>query len=154
MRISAQKEIYIRLLDRIYCIAAHLAERLDELKDALDFEQLQEEISATIRSLETHLQNLDLLYKAHGVVASFKDHGPLIAFMEDMFSKLPYKDDGTQYNYLLDYLSIANALMAESAEQAGVVTDPDEVALPDVQLYEASTLRSLTRALLQAGQVA
>jgi len=151
MNIAIQRTIFIRFLDRNYCITAHLTERLDELRESVLFLQLHEHISTAISMLEAQSLNADQLYLFLGANASFATNGPLISFLENTFSCLPNKDDGTQYACLLDYVSIANALMAESARLADI--HMPGLSLPDRFPYQAIVLEPLMSALAQVGLV-
>lgn len=152
--ISVHTKNFIKFLDRNYCIVAHLTERLDELRESVLFPHLHHQIANAIELLEAQSLSANQVYKALGTSASFTANVQLISFLEHTFSGLPSQDNGSQYACLLDYVSVADALMAESGRLADLsLSATDRLSLPHYQLYQPLTLEPLITALAQAGLV-
>jgi hypothetical protein len=150
---SLHQKNFVKFLDRNYCIAAHLTERLDELRESLLFSPIKDTLLAAISQLEAYTQKAEEIYAALNTAAACTGDLPLIAFLEHLFSSLSTRDNGTQYLCLLDYVSAANALMAESAKLAQRSLSAAGLDLPSRPLYDATLLEPLTTALAEAGQV-
>jgi len=148
MKEKPANQEFIHFLNRNYYINSHLAERLDELKDSDFFIDFRRAIIAAIESLEMQLGEINHLFNFFGAVSTFADCEATITLLESVFTAIQNQEDGSPYLYLLDYLSVADSLMQESAKLA-------ELSLPRLTLsnlrqyqqYDAATLQPLKNLL-------
>ncbi|MEO3402373.1 hypothetical protein AAFN85_00620 [Mucilaginibacter sp. CAU 1740] len=151
--LSGEKH-FLYFLNRNYYAASHVAERLDDLADLPLFADLKVIVAAAIKSLELQLSETDNIFTLLKADHSASDCEATIFFMEGTFSTIQNPENTAPYLSLLDYVSIADAIMHESAELAGLsLAQLPGLSLPKLQLYDSRTLGSL-KTLLEETYIA
>lgn len=137
-------QLFIRFLNRSYYIKSHLSERLDELIGFALFAELQDVITATISSLELQLNESNKLFEALDIASSMDECESTFVLLESVFTTVQSPENTTPLLSLLDYVSIADALLAESAKMVEIYRD--QLTAPYIlnhDLYVATTLQPL-----------
>lgn len=144
MKEKAETNDFVRFLNRNYYIASHLAERLEELTSLDLFAGFQKKMADTMVLLELQLGQTDRLFETLNVTSSLADCEKMIALLESVFTTIQDKSNGSLQLSLLDYLSLADSLMKESAKLAVLsLNQLPKLALPQLNLYNANTLQPL-----------
>lgn len=144
MKEKAETSDFVRFLNRNYYIASHLAERLEELTSLDLFAGFQKKMADTMVLLELQLGQTDRLFETLNVTSSLADCEKMIALLESVFTTIQDRSNGSLQLSLLDYLSLADSLMKESAKLAVLsLNQLPKLALPQLNLYNANTLQPL-----------
>lgn len=144
---SAQKNLLF-FLNRVFHVASHLAERLDELKEIPLFEEFQSTITAAIISLEQQLDQIDNIFAVFGETTSLSIQDPLILIMENAFSRIYDEDSCPPILALLDYVSLGNSIMSEGNAMANLAfTGTHDLKTIEPHLNTPAALQPLMMAL-------
>ena len=76
----------INHLNRIYCAKAHLVERLPELADQANFQDLKYAIIETMEDIEKQITRMDEIFMLLDEKPSIENHDELIEFLENGFA--------------------------------------------------------------------
>jgi len=139
---------FIRFVNRIYYLNSHLIERLDELKSFPSFTHLQKNIALTISSMESQISRIDRLFGTLGAVNSYSDCAQMIAFLENLFTPIQSTENKARYLSLIDYISVADCLIEESAKLAIISSSSiPKLSLAEYKLHDPTIIQSLKSSL-------
>lgn len=127
---------FINFLSRSFYIKSHLAERLGELTGSWIFPELQNAISITIFSLDLQLNDFDALFTSLDIAHSSNDCEATIYQLESVFTLIQTSEGSTSLLPLLDYVSIAESLLAQSAKMAELFVD--RIAAPYLSNFSSN----------------
>jgi hypothetical protein len=151
--LSGEKH-FLYFLNRNYYAASHLAERLDDLADLPAFADLKVIVAAAIKSLELQLSETDNIFTLLKADHSSSDCEATIIFLEGAFSMIQDPENKVPYLSLLDYVSIADAIVYESSKLAELsLAQHPALNLPQLRLYDSRTLGPL-KTLLEETYIA
>jgi hypothetical protein len=151
--LSGEKH-FLYFLNRNYYAASHLAERLDDLADLPLFADLKVIVAAAIKSLELQLSETDNIFTLLKADHSASDCEATIIFLEGAFSMIQDPENKVPYLSLLDYVSIADAIVYESSKLAELSSaQHPALNLPQLRLYDSRTLGPL-KTLLEETYIA
>lgn len=146
---------FIYFLNRNYYINSHLAERLDELKNLSSFLIFQQAIVDATAKLDVQIAKLDELFNMLNAKSSYADCEPLIAFLESLFTTVHNNMAHNPAISLLDYVSVADALIKESAIAAQrMLINQHAESMKGYHLYDSTILRELKTLLADPHTVA
>jgi ferritin-like metal-binding protein YciE len=104
-------------LNRIYCVNAHLAERLLEISGTTNFKDLNGPIRETIDETEMHIAVMDGIYVLLQKHYSFDNCSSLISLLEDEFTAIHQQGDD---ELLRDMCILSYLQYIENAEQNSI----------------------------------
>jgi len=85
---------FIEHLNRIYCAKAHLVERLPEIRDNAEFEDLKYAIDETLDDVENQIARMDEIYSILNAEKAIQDFNGVIGLVEDAFTSIyHYRDN-------------------------------------------------------------
>ncbi len=144
------KDHYLRYLNRYYCVAAHLSERLEEVIDPELLPGSAKLITETINSLERQIENVDQIYAVFKMDVSCRDDESLIGFLENLFAQVHISLNRQSLLPLLDYVLVCDALMKESSELAAIIIENGDLpSLSNPQYYNPDELAPIRRFLAE-----
>jgi hypothetical protein len=120
MAVYTEKNDLLRFLNRNYWIASHLLERLDELRESELTKGFLTEIESTIVLLDEQLYRANNLCQILNFTPSLADSETLIGFLESLFTDIQSHECNSAYLAMLDYITVADRLMEESAKLAEI----------------------------------
>jgi len=146
-------KLFIHFLNRIYYIKSHLSERLDEVNESPLFSDFQYTITEALSSLRLQLNEGDKLFEKLGTTASMSGFEPIFHLLESVFTVIQSSENTAPLLSLLDYISIADVLLAETAKIAEIHGFQLAAAYAsEHNLYFNSTLQPL-KALLEESTI-
>lgn len=147
-------ELFIHFLNRSYYIKSHLSERLEEISESPLFADFKHVITNTLSSLYLQLSESNELFEALGTTVSMNGFESIFHLLEGVFTLIQCSENTAPLLSLLDYISIADALLAETAKMAKI--HDSQLAAPYLSnhsLYINSALQPL-KALLEESTIA
>jgi ferritin-like metal-binding protein YciE len=123
------RSFFYEHLNKVYCAKSHLLERLSELEEQSNFEDLKDIIKTTIGQVEQQSQMLNQVYTQFKETYTFENCEALINFLEEIFISIHHQSaDKTlrnasvlSYLYYIESVELASIrILILAAEKMGL----------------------------------
>lgn len=108
------QHFFVLHLDRVYCVKAHLQERLPEISNYSGFIDLTKAISETQIVVDKQVARMDEIYGLLGLTPQLDNCQAMIGLIEDAFSAIYLEDEDRQMRDLSILLYLQNIESLES----------------------------------------